>query len=44
MSGKPSDKYLAIDTQSMKGLEEPFLDSGKKFLQPTRSGCICNVA
>jgi hypothetical protein len=30
---------LAIHTQSMNGLEEPFKDSGKKFLQPTLSRC-----
>ncbi len=30
---------LAIHTQSVNGLEEPFEDSGKKFLQPIRSGC-----
>ncbi len=34
---------LAIHTQSMNGLEEPFEDSGKKFLQPTRSGCMAFV-
>jgi hypothetical protein len=31
---------LAIHTQSMNGLEEPFKDIGKKFLQPTRSRCL----
>jgi hypothetical protein len=31
---------LAIHTQSVNGLEEPFKDSRKKFLQPTYSGCI----
>ncbi len=30
---------LAIHTQSVKGSEEPFYNSEKKFLQPTRSGC-----
>jgi hypothetical protein len=30
---------LAIHTQSVNGLEEPFEDSKKKFLKPTRSGC-----
>ncbi len=33
---------LAIHTQSVNGLEEPFYDSRKKFLQPTCSGCIAN--
>jgi hypothetical protein len=31
---------LVIHTQSVNGLEEPFEDSGKKFLQPTHSGCM----
>jgi hypothetical protein len=30
---------LAIHMQSMNGLEEPFEDSRKKFLQPRRSRC-----
>ncbi len=30
---------LALHTQSVNGLEEPFQDSGEKFLQPMRSGC-----
>jgi hypothetical protein len=30
---------LAIYTQSVNGLEEPFKNSGEKFLQPTLSGC-----
>jgi hypothetical protein len=34
-----SNLILAIHTQSMNGLEEPFSDNGENFLQPTRSGC-----
>jgi hypothetical protein len=35
-----SNLILAIYTQIMNGLKEPFQDSQKKFLQPTRSRCI----
>ncbi len=34
-----SNLILAIHTQSVIGLEEPFSDNGEKFLQPKCSGC-----
>jgi hypothetical protein len=38
-----SNLILAIHTQSVNGLEEPFQDIGEKFLQPTCSGCKAEI-
>ncbi len=38
-----SNLILAIHTQSMNGLKEPFKDSREMFLQPTHSGCNLSV-